>query len=212
LDRIHHHISVRSYPPSYVRWIISHQAPSAILGPIPSTTGARKFDMNNCGFNPIHTDMVGGSWEYPEANYRSLITHSLTYSLTHARTRSLTLTPSLTHSLAHSLTHSLTRSLTLTPSLTRSLTRSLAHSLSLPPSLAHSLTHSLTLSTTATASRFGKRMWRTLKVSCGSCRRIHQSPITRGVRMLTPGVTAAMSLRRQSTSLRSCTSERPGAS
>jgi hypothetical protein len=43
--------------------------PTAILGAIPSTSGAKKFDMNNCGYNPIHTDMIGGSWEYPEANY-----------------------------------------------------------------------------------------------------------------------------------------------
>ena len=45
------------------------KVPSAILGAIPSSSGARKFDMNNCGYNPIHTDMIGGSWEYPEANY-----------------------------------------------------------------------------------------------------------------------------------------------
>ena len=25
--------------------------------------------MNNCGYNPIHTDMIGGSWAYPEASY-----------------------------------------------------------------------------------------------------------------------------------------------
>jgi hypothetical protein len=25
--------------------------------------------MNNCGFNVIHTDMIGNSWEYPEADY-----------------------------------------------------------------------------------------------------------------------------------------------
>lgn len=43
--------------------------PTAILGAIPSTTGARKFDMNNCGYNPIHTDMIGHSWDYPSANY-----------------------------------------------------------------------------------------------------------------------------------------------
>ena len=42
--------------------------PTAILGRIPSTTGAAKFDTNNCGYNPIHTDMIGGSWDYPEAN------------------------------------------------------------------------------------------------------------------------------------------------
>ena len=23
----------------------------------------------NNRYNPIHTDMIGGSWEYPEANY-----------------------------------------------------------------------------------------------------------------------------------------------
>lgn len=45
------------------------KVPSAILGSIPSTTGARKYDMNNCGYNPIHTDMIGGSWSYPEADY-----------------------------------------------------------------------------------------------------------------------------------------------
>eukprot|EP00039_Didymoeca_costata_P002789 m.62590 g.62590 ORF g.62590 m.62590 type:complete len:676 (+) comp11522_c0_seq1:106-2133(+) len=45
------------------------QAPSAILGAIPSTTGAKKYDANNCGYNPIHTDMIGNSWDYPEANY-----------------------------------------------------------------------------------------------------------------------------------------------
>lgn len=45
------------------------KVPSAILGAIPSSTGARKFDANNCGFNPIHTDMIGGSVDYPEANY-----------------------------------------------------------------------------------------------------------------------------------------------
>eukprot|EP01045_Picozoa_sp_COSAG04_P022671 COSAG04_NODE_2596_length_3876_cov_3.004766_5_plen_76_part_00 len=43
--------------------------PTAILGAIPSSNGARKFDANNCGYNPVHTDMIGGSWEYPEANY-----------------------------------------------------------------------------------------------------------------------------------------------
>ena len=43
--------------------------PTAILGAIPSSSGARKYDMNNCGYNPVHTDMIGGSWEYPEANY-----------------------------------------------------------------------------------------------------------------------------------------------
>jgi hypothetical protein len=43
--------------------------PTAILGAIPSTSGARKFDMNNCGYNPVHTDMIGASWDYPEANY-----------------------------------------------------------------------------------------------------------------------------------------------
>lgn len=43
--------------------------PSAILGQIPSSTGARKFDMNNCGYNPVHTDMIGGSWGYPNATY-----------------------------------------------------------------------------------------------------------------------------------------------
>ena len=25
--------------------------------------------MNNCGYNPISTDMIGGSWAYPTANY-----------------------------------------------------------------------------------------------------------------------------------------------
>eukprot|EP00041_Stephanoeca_diplocostata_P022652 m.542714 g.542714 ORF g.542714 m.542714 type:complete len:598 (+) comp22120_c0_seq16:123-1916(+) len=45
------------------------KVPSAILGEIPSTTGAHKYDANNCGYNPVHTDMIGGSWEYPEANY-----------------------------------------------------------------------------------------------------------------------------------------------
>ena len=45
------------------------KVPSAILGAIPSSSGARKFDMNNCGYNPIHTDMTGGSWAYPQANY-----------------------------------------------------------------------------------------------------------------------------------------------
>jgi hypothetical protein len=46
------------------------KAPSAILGEIPSSVmGARKFDMNNCGYNPIHTDMVGGSDAYPNASY-----------------------------------------------------------------------------------------------------------------------------------------------
>lgn len=44
-------------------------APSAILGAIPSSSGARKFDMNNCGYNPIHTDHIGANWDYPEANY-----------------------------------------------------------------------------------------------------------------------------------------------
>jgi len=44
--------------------------PTAILGAIPSTSGAKKYDANNCGYNPVHTDMIGGSWEYPEANYR----------------------------------------------------------------------------------------------------------------------------------------------
>lgn len=43
--------------------------PTAILGAIPSSSGARKFDANNCGYNPVHTDMIGGSWEYPEADY-----------------------------------------------------------------------------------------------------------------------------------------------
>eukprot|EP00040_Diaphanoeca_grandis_P026029 m.145111 g.145111 ORF g.145111 m.145111 type:complete len:683 (+) comp30417_c0_seq2:184-2232(+) len=43
--------------------------PTAILGGIPSTSGARKYDANNCGYNLVHTDMIGGSWEYPEANY-----------------------------------------------------------------------------------------------------------------------------------------------
>jgi FAD dependent oxidoreductase len=49
--------------------------PSAILGQIPSSmsnagdTIVNKFDANNCGYNIIHTDMIGGSWEYPEANY-----------------------------------------------------------------------------------------------------------------------------------------------
>jgi hypothetical protein len=43
--------------------------PTAILGAIPSSSGARKFDMNNCGYNPIHTDHIGASWDYPEANY-----------------------------------------------------------------------------------------------------------------------------------------------
>ena len=43
--------------------------PSAILGAIPSSSGARKFDMNNCGYNPVHTDHIGASWSYPEANY-----------------------------------------------------------------------------------------------------------------------------------------------
>ena len=38
-------------------------------GAIPSSTGARKYDMNNCGYNPVHTDMIGASWDYPEANY-----------------------------------------------------------------------------------------------------------------------------------------------
>ena len=52
----------------------SHKAaqaavPSAILGAIPSSSEARKFDMNNCGYNPIHTDHIGASWDYPEANY-----------------------------------------------------------------------------------------------------------------------------------------------
>ena len=45
------------------------QVPTAILGSIPSSNGAKKFDANNCGYNPIHTDMIGGSWEYPTANY-----------------------------------------------------------------------------------------------------------------------------------------------
>ena len=45
------------------------KVPTAILGAIPSSTGAKKYDMNNCGYNPIHTDMIGGSWAYPEANY-----------------------------------------------------------------------------------------------------------------------------------------------
>lgn len=46
------------------------EAPSAILGEIPSSVpGARKFDMNNCGYNPIHTDYVGGSAKYPNASY-----------------------------------------------------------------------------------------------------------------------------------------------
>lgn len=45
------------------------RVPTAILGEIPSTSGAKKFDANNCGYNPVHTDMIGGSWEYPEANY-----------------------------------------------------------------------------------------------------------------------------------------------
>jgi hypothetical protein len=44
-------------------------APTAILGPIPSSSGARKFDANNCGYNIVHTDMIGGSWDYPEADY-----------------------------------------------------------------------------------------------------------------------------------------------
>ena len=59
--------------------------PSAILGRIPSSYnyyGTRnrnddnstkiqgmKFDMNNCGYNPIHTDWMGQSAEYPEADY-----------------------------------------------------------------------------------------------------------------------------------------------
>lgn len=53
------------------------KAPSAILNAIPSTTGARKFDANNCGYNLVHTDMIGGSWEYPDANYsyREMIWH-----------------------------------------------------------------------------------------------------------------------------------------
>ena len=42
--------------------------PTAILGRIPSTTGAAKYDANNCGYNPIHTDMMGANWDYPEAN------------------------------------------------------------------------------------------------------------------------------------------------
>ena len=45
------------------------KVPSAILGPIPSSSGARKYDMNNCGYNLVHTDMIGGSWDYPDANY-----------------------------------------------------------------------------------------------------------------------------------------------
>lgn len=45
------------------------QAPSAILGAIPSSSGSRKFDMNNCGYNPVHTDMIGGSADYPNASY-----------------------------------------------------------------------------------------------------------------------------------------------
>jgi len=46
------------------------QAPTAILGKIPSMDNKfEKFDANNCGWNIIHTDMIGGSWEYPEANY-----------------------------------------------------------------------------------------------------------------------------------------------
>lgn len=55
--------------------------PTAILGEIPSTTGAKKYDANNCGYNPIHTDMIGGSWEYPEANYthRQMICESRFY-------------------------------------------------------------------------------------------------------------------------------------
>ena len=59
--------------------------PSAIMGRIPSsydyfgrngniddnTTKIQgmKFDMNNCGYNPIHTDWMGHSAEYPEADY-----------------------------------------------------------------------------------------------------------------------------------------------
>jgi len=45
------------------------KVPSAILGAIPSSSGAKKYDANNCGYNPVHTDMIGGSWGYPEANY-----------------------------------------------------------------------------------------------------------------------------------------------
>lgn len=46
------------------------KVPSAILGRIPNRNGAwPKYDMNNCGYNPIHTDMIGGSKQYPTANY-----------------------------------------------------------------------------------------------------------------------------------------------
>jgi hypothetical protein len=40
------------------------------LGAIPSSSGAQKFDMNNCGYNPIHTDMIGASAPYPNASYQ----------------------------------------------------------------------------------------------------------------------------------------------
>ena len=46
------------------------KVPTAILGRIPNRNGAwPKYDMNNCGYNPIHTDMIGGSKQYPTANY-----------------------------------------------------------------------------------------------------------------------------------------------
>jgi hypothetical protein len=44
---------------------------TAILGEIPSSDGPhiQKYDANNCGWNIVHIDMIGGSWEFPKADY-----------------------------------------------------------------------------------------------------------------------------------------------
>jgi len=46
------------------------KVPTQILGQLPSSIdGYKKYDANNCGYNLVHTDMIGASWDYPEANY-----------------------------------------------------------------------------------------------------------------------------------------------